>query len=344
MDLGALVRRVTKFTIDNPYERDCWEKAPAITGVLAWDEPDAVSVVSRWLDRAVATQRSNGNFSYADTELAMKGHLKTLTPTAALPAAMGYPLLLRYQRTRNLAYLESARRQIQGLINGPRTSEGGFWARAEGPELWIDFVYLFGPFLALYGKLTGDQGPIDEGFAQFELHCKHLVDPFKKLSRHAWCEKPDHFPQSTFWLRGNCWLVLAAVELLKIAPEHPSAAKVKAICAAVLQAMAFYQETSGYFCHILDDPNSNYESSGTVMFAYAAACAVEQGIVPASLRDNALRAFRVVAGGVEPSGKVPGVAVPPGGPGVPFGWTLFGQGFFLLAAYALRDHLKGDLA
>jgi len=47
-----------------------------------------------------------------------------------------------------------------------------------------------------------------------------------------------------------------------------------------------------------------------------------------------------VARAVEPSGKVPGVAVPPGGPGVPFDWTLFGQGFFLLAAH----HMKGQSA
>ena len=45
---------------------------------------------------------------------------------------------------------------------------------------------------------------------------------------------------------------------------------------------------------------------------------------------------------VEPSGKVPGVAVPPGGPGVPFDWTLFGQGFFLLAACELKDRLVGE--
>jgi unsaturated rhamnogalacturonyl hydrolase len=45
---------------------------------------------------------------------------------------------------------------------------------------------------------------------------------------------------------------------------------------------------------------------------------------------------------VEASGKVPGVALAPGGPGVPFNWTLFGQGFFLLAAHVLKDHLPDE--
>jgi len=42
---------------------------------------------------------------------------------------------------------------------------------------------------------------------------------------------------------------------------------------------------------------------------------------------------------VQEDGAIPGVAVPPGGPGVPFGSTLFGQGFFLLATHALRQQL-----
>ena len=46
-----------------------------------------------------------------------------------------------------------------------------------------------------------------------------------------------------------------------------------------------------------------------------------------------------MAGSVEETGKVPGVAMVPGGPGVPFDWTLFGQGFFLLAAHALKAHV-----
>jgi unsaturated rhamnogalacturonyl hydrolase len=63
-------------------------------------------------------------------------------------------------------------------------------------------------------------------------------------------------------------------------------------------------------------------------------------LVDDSYLERAERALRIVAGSVTESGAVPGVAVPPGGPGVPFGTTLFGQGFFLLAAHALRDRLN----
>lgn len=339
MELTPLIERVTRFTIDHPDERDCWMKAVAITAILENGEPESVVAVDRWLRRAVETQRSNGNFSYADTVQGLgAGHIQSYTPLASLSAGIGYPLLRRYEQNGDAAYLAAAGRQIDALMKAPRTSEGGIWARSEGPELWIDFTYIMCPFLALYGALTREQKYIDEAFKQYRLHVEHLVDPRKKLARHAWCETPDFYPQSTFWSRGNGWLLCASVDLLGIAPDHPEAAFVKATGAAALQAFAPYQDASGYFCHVLDNPRSNLEASGSLMFAYAAARAVALDIAPANLIPQAVKALRAVAGGVEPSGKVPGVAVPPGGPGVPFDWTLFGQGFFLLAARALREH------
>jgi len=104
--------------------------------------------------------------------------------------------------------------------------------------------------------------------------------------------------------------------------------------------MSKYQDASGYFRNTLDDPRSKLEASGSLMFAYAIPRAVELGLIEEALIDDALRAFGVVAGSVIPSGKVPGVAVPPGGPNVVFDWTMFGQGFFLLAAKALQPYIK----
>jgi len=134
-------------------------------------------------------------------------------------------------------------------------------------------------------------------------------------------------------------LLCASVDLLAIAPDHPEAKFVADTCKAALEAMATYQDESGYFCHVLDNPHSNLEASGGLMYAYAVAKAVDLGVVPSTMLPSALKALKVVAGAVEPNGKVPGVAVPPGGPGVPFDWALFGQGFFLLATHALQKHL-----
>ncbi|XYJ92212.1 Glycoside hydrolase, family 88 (plasmid) [Cupriavidus necator] len=331
-----------RFGLEHGDERDCWIKAPLLTAALTCGTDEEIAVADAWLARAVATQRSDGNLSYADSVRGLSnGHISTFTPLGTLTASLGYPLILSHQRRRNPAFLKGAQRQLEALRRTPRTADGGLWGRGERPELWIDFTYLTGVFLAQYGALTDDRQALDDGFHQFKVHVDHLLDARKNLCRHVWCERPDHYPQSTFWARGNGWLVCAGVDLLSIAPQHAEAEPVRTTTRAVLQAMARYQETSGYFCHVLDDPSSNLEASGTLMYAYAAARAVDLGLLDASYLEGAQRAFDVVAGSVEPSGKVPGVAVPPGGPGVPFDWTMFGQGFFVLAAHALADCSKG---
>lgn len=71
------------------------------------------------------------------------------------------------------------------------------------------------------------------------------------------------------------------------------------------------------------------------MFSYAAAKAARLGLASGSLLPAARRAFDIVAGSIDDGGGIPGVAVPPGGPGVPFARAPFGQGFFLLAANEL---------
>lgn len=340
MNLVDLVRRVTDFTLANHDERDCWMKAPVISAVLQSGKEKNIAIVDSWLRRAVATQRTNGNLAYADTYQGItSGHIRSFTTLASLTASLGYPLMLRYRQRSEADLLEAAHRQYVALRAAPRTRDGGICARAEGPELWIDYTYLMCPFLALYGITADKPDAIEEAFLQFRVHVSHLVDPAKKLARHAWCESPDHFPQSTFWSRGNGWLVCASVDLLELVPAHRDADFVREVGVTALKAMASYQDSSGYFCHVLDDPRSNLEASGGLMFAYAVGKAARLGLDVEELMPSAVRAFSAVAGGVEPTGKVPGVAVPPGGPGVPFDWAPFGQGFFLLAANELAARL-----
>ena len=341
VDILDAARRVTRYTVGHPYERDYWEKAPALTGILAWNDPEAVRAITAWVDRAVETQTSNGDLNYADALDLPAGHVRTFSPTSSLPSSLGYPLLLLYEKTRDKAYLEAARLQMDALLRTPRTSEGGFWARKEGPELWIDFLYMMCPFLIRYGQMTKNSAYIEEALKQYEIHVKHLVDPLASLARHAWCEKPNHYPQSTLWARGNGWLICCSVDMLGLMARHKKRDLIANIAKRVITAMAARQDRSGYFHHILDDENTKLEASGTLMFAYAAARAVQLGLVDNAYTKLALRALSAVAGSVDEAGAVPGVAVPPGGPGVPFGTTLFGQGFFLLATHALQAHLKG---
>ena len=339
-EMEQLVKQVTVFTLANSAERDSWEKAIAMSGLLAWGDDHALEVVQRWLDRAVATQNSSGNLCYGDAFKAAQAGID-FTPTGSLSSSMGAPLLKVYEDCRKEEYLDAAQRQIQALVNSPRTSDGGICPRYEARELWVDFTYLTCPFLVRFGQITGEDKYIEEAVLQFEVHVAHLLDEKAGLARHMWCEVPNCYPQSTFWSRGCGWLLLAGIHLLELLPSHPKAGLFKDVVRRLLTAMSKHQDRNGYLRNTLDDPRSNFEASGTLMFAFAIPRALEldMDLVDKALIENALRAFGVVAGSVEPSGKIPGVTVPPGGPNVVYDWAMYGQGFFLLAAKALKPYL-----
>ena len=125
MKLETLVQRVSSFIATHPNERDCWQKAPALSGLLAWDMPEFRPVAKKWIDRAVATQKSDGNLSYGDWHTSSGGHIRSFTPLASETAAVGAPMLEWHERHPEARYLESARRQYVSLCNAPRTAEGG---------------------------------------------------------------------------------------------------------------------------------------------------------------------------------------------------------------------------
>lgn len=339
IDLDALVKKVTDYILAHPYERDVWEKAPAITGILRWGDDKAIAGAKAWVDRAVDVQSSRGYLSYDERIELAKGHVEVFSPTAALSSALGYCVLAFHERAAEPRLLEAAQLQAKAMLAAPRTRRGGFWVRDEGPELWIDFIYLMCPFLARLGRLTGDTKLIDEALLQVEVYVHHLVDKDENLARHAWRETPNSFLQSTFWCRGNGWLTCCLVDLLAEIGDHPKAESLRELGRRVFAAIAAHQDRSGFFRNILDDGHAKFEASGTLMFAYSAARAVRMGWLDAEYLDKAERAFRIVAGSVEPDGAVPGVQVPPGGPGVPFATALYGQGFFLQAAAELKQRL-----
>lgn len=338
-DMSAVIESVIGYTAKIDRERDPWERGAAMNGMLRWDDERGVDAVRRWQDRAIETQSSDGNLAFNETAVYSAGAFETLTPTGSLSSAFGFSMLELHERTGEERYMEAATRQMEALMRAPRTTNGGICGRMEAPELWIDYTYMICPYLARFGQVTGQDKYVDEAFLQYAAHAERLIDPIEHLGRHCWCETPNSFPQSTFWSRGNGWFISAGVDLLALAPDHERAGEAADLLRPVLAAVSRRQDASGFLRHVLDAPRANFESSGTLMFAYAAARANQLGVYDDDLTEQAVRAVRVVTGSIDERGAVRGVAIPPGGPGVPFADAPFGQGFYLLACDALRSKL-----
>ncbi len=79
-NLRQLVKQVTDYTLAHPYERDVWEKAPAITGILMWNDPAAVAEARHWVERAVEVQSSRGYLGYDERIELAAGHAAAVSP------------------------------------------------------------------------------------------------------------------------------------------------------------------------------------------------------------------------------------------------------------------------
>ncbi|MFD7407845.1 glycoside hydrolase family 88 protein [Streptomyces sp. NPDC059866] len=344
----ALVERVVTNALQLNLKNDYWERQGCMTALLRWGRPEGVPTVRRWLDRAVATQTSDGRLCYGGTTNYSFGSFRVMdtavmqgfTSTPSVSAYFTYPLAVLHEKTGEPRYLEAAERQIDAVLDGPRTSEGFLRMNGQAPEVWIDEVYPVCGALARLGRVLERPALVDEAYRHILVAARRLIDPAAKLARHIWRERPDSFPESTFWSRGNGWLICAAAEVLLEAPDHDSAAATRQVLTTLLESMAALQDRSGFFHDFLDDPSTSLEASGTLMFSYAAALGLELGDVPESLLEPAVRALDSVAGIVEPDGSIGRIVLPPGGPGVPLGKLAIGQSFFLLAAYYLRNELK----
>jgi unsaturated rhamnogalacturonyl hydrolase len=208
----------------------------------------------------------------------------------------GRVILAQFEGTgdpRFRAAINALRRQLAGQ---PRTPDGGFWHKRIYPDqMWLDGLYMAGPFYARFGAATGDSEARGDAAAQLILADRHLYDAATGLYFHAWDAKrvqpwanPATGCSPSFWGRSIGWFAMAAVdELDNLPPAAPSTKSVAAILDRVANGIVRWQDTkSGTWWQVVDQGNrgGNYlESSASSMFVYALAKGVNTGRLPREL-------------------------------------------------------------
>lgn len=326
-----------------------WVTGVSINGLLAHGSEESVDRARELVDRAVATQNDRGNLGYGPSypietfshgreyetswDLTVNACMNTNNTTA-----IGHGVLEFHERTGQERYLDAARGEFEYLQSVERTDTGGIPHhdpdRAGIRSLWADSTYMMCPFFARYGRLADDDAARREAVDQLLVHADHLQDPRTGLFRHIWVERPDHYPQGSFWARGNGWVAAAVVDVIdQLGEETPRRAELVEVFEELCSAILERQDGSGFWHNVVDDQHSPLESSGTAMFAYAFARGLDHGILDETqFREPAEAALEAVTGVVGKDGAVRRVAGPPGGPGAPLTETAYGQGWYLLAA------------
>ncbi len=282
----------------------------------------------------------------------------------------GRLLFLLYRTNGEERFKRAMDRLRSQLRSQPRTRAGGFWHKQIYPyQMWLDGVYMAGPFYAEYARAFDEPAAFDDVVHEIVVMEQHARDPRTGLLYHAWDESrqmPWADPQTGcsphFWGRALGWYAMAIVEILEILPAgHPGRAVVLEILQRLAVAVLKVQDpASGLWYQVLDQGGreANYlEASGSGMFVYSLAKAARLGYLPPEMRAAARRGYqgmlehfvRVGEDGLVNLEKVCGAA---GLGGVPYRDGSYeyythekiitndykGVGPFILASVELEDH------
>lgn len=200
------------------------------------------------------------------------------------------------------------------LRHQPRTHQGGYWHKQIYPyQMWLDGLYMAGPFMARYAQDFKVPEWRDEVIHQLLLVGRQTYDPATGLFYHAWNSNREQawaHPLTgcspNFWGRSIGWYAMALVDVLDYIPvEHPRRNEVIALLRQLSAGMLRWQDArTGLWYQVVDQGQreGNYlESSVSTMMMYTYAKAYNKGYLGRKYRKAANRvldgliAHRIVA-------------------------------------------------
>lgn len=198
----------------------------------------------------------------------------------------------------------------------PRTEENGLqhitYGHDHDGQLWDDTLVMTVLPLAKIGKLFDNKLYIEEAKRQFLIHAKYLLDVETGLFFHGWNFNGRHNFARALWGRGNTWITIAIPELLDILqldPEDAFRVHMIQILDCQIQALAKYQDESGLWHTLINDPTSYVEASATAGFAYGILRAVQERYVDEKYKATAESAIDGLLGHIDEQGYVQNVSV-----------------------------------
>jgi unsaturated rhamnogalacturonyl hydrolase len=181
-------------------------------------------------------------------------------------------------------YRKAVERLREQLRKQPRTASGGFWHKKIYPhQMWLDGLYMQGPFYARYAKEFGSAEDWNDLLSQFVLAENHTRDPRTGLLYHAWDESrkqlwanPHNGCSPHIWGRAMGWYCMALVDTLDYLPAGTDydqwRATLTGIAVRLSRALRAAQDPdSSLWFQILDQGGRerNYlETSASAMFVY----------------------------------------------------------------------------
>ena len=222
----------------------------------------------------------------------------------------GKTLFLLYKKYGEEKYRKAIESLIGQLRRHPRTKTNGFWHKKIYPwQMWLDGLYMAGPFYAQYTAEFGGGEDVDDVVHQFTLIESKTRDGETGFLYHAWDESreqlwanPETGCSPHFWGRALGWYCMALVDAFDFIPPHCQKQRESLSAIAgrlVTPLLKFQDKESGLWYQILDRSSfqKNYtESSASAMFVYFLLKMIRLGLVSKidapAVRQTALAAYQ----------------------------------------------------
>ncbi|CAM4501797.1 MULTISPECIES: beta-galactosidase BglB [Paenibacillus] len=226
-------------------------------------------------------------------------------------------LAFLYEDTGNRTYLPYLEDWAEWVMHDmPRTKEGGLQHMTYGPEnknqLWDDTLMMTVLPLAKIGKLLNKPEYLEEAKKQFLIHIKYLTDRKTGLWYHGWTFEGKHNYAEALWARGNCWITIAIPEMIEILELEKGDFLREFLIDTLnrqIEALADYQDESGLWHTLINDPTSYLEASATAGFAYGILKSVHKRYVSQEYKEAAHKAIRGIMAEINQEGALQKVSV-----------------------------------
>ena len=251
--------------------------------------------IRRWVDARV---RPDGNIISFNP-----GQLDDLQPGVLL-----FPLWERTGEERYKLALDTVAHYMNATATNP---EGGFWHKAwYRNQMWLDGLYMAGPFMTEYAVRFDRPDMIDQVVFQARLMREKTRDEATGLWRHAWDYErrqgwadPVTGKSPEFWGRSIGWVPVALLQDYELLPQgHPARESLAAMAVELLRALLPWQDAaSGLWYQVVDKgdrPENWLESSCTCLYAAALCMAVRLGLMEPEALEPARKAAQGILDGL----------------------------------------------
>lgn len=245
-------------------------------------------------------------YNYADLMVEGDGSIKTYKPSEynidrVNSGKILFPIYAQSKEERFRKAMDLMREQMR---THPRTKDGSFWHKKIYPhQVWLDGLYMAGPYLAEYAKTFNETALYDDIAVQIlDVH-KYMYDAKTGLYYHGWDESrkqrwanPQTGLSPNFWSRSIGWYMMAIVDVLDFLPvNHPKRPEIISIFRNLSSSLVKFQDKkTGMWYQVTDQMNKagNYvESSASAMFIYSWVKGAQKGYLDKSFLAKGTKAY-----------------------------------------------------